>query len=279
MSEVEPGFGGVIGRTYRESTPWWPEPVRAPEGAPNIVFIVLDDVGFAHLGCYGSDIETPTMDRLAANGLRYTNFHTTAMCSPTRACLLTGRNHHAAGVGAVAEYAVGFPGYHGFLTKRAATLAEVLGPRGYSTFAVGKWHLMPLRDATAAGPFDYWPVRRGFDRWYGFPGGYTDQWYPELYEDDHAVEPPATPEEGYHLSEDLVDRAIGYVRDQQSVTPVRRKSSSKAAATSGSLPGSTCWRLMMRVTREPKDRNMWTNSTPVTPEPMTTRCSGSSGGG
>ena len=218
---VEPGFGGVIGRTYRESTPWWPEPARAPEGAPNVVFVVLDDVGFAHLGCYGSDVETPTMDRLAGNGLRYTNFHTTAMCSPTRAALLTGRNHHAAGVGAVAEYAVGFPGYQGFLTKRAATLAEVLGPRGYSTFAVGKWHLMPLRDATAAGPFDYWPVRRGFDRWYGFPGGYTDQWSPELYEDDHAVEPPATPEEGYHLSEDLVDRAIGYVRDQQSVAPER----------------------------------------------------------
>ena len=221
MSDGEPGFGGVIGRTYRDSTPWWPEPVRAPKGAPNVVFVVLDDVGFAHLGCYGSDVETPTMDRLAANGLRYTNFHTTAMCSPTRAALLTGRNHHAAGVGAVAEYAVGFPGYQGFLTKRAATLAEVLGPRGYSTFAVGKWHLMPLRDATAAGPFDYWPVRRGFDRWYGFPGGYTDQWHPELYEDDHAVEPPATPEQGYHLSEDLVDRAIGYVRDQQSVAPER----------------------------------------------------------
>ncbi len=221
MLEGEPGFGGVIGRTYRESTPWWPEPVRATEGAPNVVFVVLDDVGFAHLRCYGSDIETPTMDRLAAGGLRYTNFHTTAMCSPTRACLLTGRNHHAAGVGAVAEYAVGFPGYQGFLTKRAATLAEILGPRGYSTFAVGKWHLMPLRDATAAGPFDYWPTRRGFDRWYGFPGGYTDQWYPELYEDDHGVEPPATPEEGYHLSEDLVDRAIGFVRDQQAVAPER----------------------------------------------------------
>jgi arylsulfatase A-like enzyme len=221
MGDVEPGFRGTIGRTYKDSTPWWPEPARAPEGAPNVVFVVLDDVGFAHLGCYGSDISTPNMDRLAAGGLRYTNFHTTAMCSPTRASLLTGRNHHAAGVGTVGEYATGFPGYRNHLSKRAATLAEMLSPHGYSSFAVGKWHLMPLRDATAAGPFDYWPTRRGFDRWYGFPGGYTDQWYPELYEDNRAVEPPKTPEEGYHLSEDLVDRAIGMVRDQQAVAPER----------------------------------------------------------
>ena len=161
MTDAASTFGGQIGRTYHESTPWWPEPTRAPAGSPNIVFIVLDDVGFAHLGCYGSDIATPNMDRLAAGGLRYTGFHTTAMCSPTRASLLSGRQHHAAGVGAVAEFAVGFPGYQGALTKRAATLAEMLGPRGYSTLAVGKWHLMPLRDATAAGPFDYWPTRRG----------------------------------------------------------------------------------------------------------------------
>src|SRR6187401_1484926 len=133
MTGGEQSFGGQIGRTYRESMPWWPEPVRAPDGSPNIVFVVLDDVGFAHLGCYGSDIATPNMDRLAAGGLRYTGFHTTAMCSPTRAALLSGRQHHAAGVGAVAEFAVGFPGYKGALTKRAATLAEVLGPRGYST--------------------------------------------------------------------------------------------------------------------------------------------------
>jgi len=117
MAGQEQPFGGQIGRTYRESTPWWPDPVRAPADALNIVYIVLDDVGFAHLGCYGSDIATPNMDRLAAGGLRYTGFHTTAMCSPTRAALLTGRNHHAAGVGAVAEFAVGFPGYQGSLTK------------------------------------------------------------------------------------------------------------------------------------------------------------------
>src|SRR5438045_9760858 len=116
-------FGGRTGRTYRESVPWWPEPVRAPAAAPNIAYIVLDDVGFAHLGCYGSDIATPNLDRLAANGLRYTGFHTTAMCSPTRAALLTGRNHHAAGIGIVGELATGFPGYGGALSKRTATLA------------------------------------------------------------------------------------------------------------------------------------------------------------
>ena len=215
----EQAFGGQIGRTYRESTPWWPDPVRAPEGAPNVVFVILDDVGFAHLGCYGSDIATPTMDRLAAGGLRYTGFHTTAMCSPTRAALLSGRNHHAAGVGAVAEFAVGFPGYQGALTKRAATLGEMLGPLGYSTLAVGKWHVMPLRDATAAGPFDYWPTQRGFDRWYGFPGGYTDSWHPELYDGTNAVEVAGGA--GYHLTDDLIDHAIEYVRDQQGADPDR----------------------------------------------------------
>jgi arylsulfatase A-like enzyme len=219
MSSGEPVFGGAIGRTYRESTPWWPQLATAPEGAPNVVFVVLDDVGFAHLGCYGSNIETPNMDRLAAGGLRYTNFHTTAMCSPTRASLLTGRNHHAVGVGTVAEYATGYPGYQGHLSKRAATLAEMLGEHGYSSFALGKWHLMPLRDATPAGPFDYWPTQRGFDRWYGFPGGYTDQWHPELFEDNHPIDHPDRPD--YHVSEDLVDRAIGLVRDQKASGPER----------------------------------------------------------
>jgi arylsulfatase len=215
MPSGEPVFDGVIGRTYQESTPSWPQPVSAPAGAPNVVFILLDDVGFAHLGCYGSTIETPNMDRLANGGLRYTNFHTTAMCSPTRAALMTGRNHHAAGLGIVTEFATGYPGYAGRLTKRAATLAEMLRPQGYNTFVVGKWHLMPLREATAAGPFDAWPLQRGFDRWYGFPAGYTDQWSPELCEGNEIIETPRRP--GYHVSDDLVDHAIQYVRDQQSV--------------------------------------------------------------
>ncbi|MFN8525317.1 MAG: sulfatase-like hydrolase/transferase [Chloroflexota bacterium] len=208
---------GVIGRTYHTSVPWWPEPVSASPGAPNVVIVLLDDVGFAHFGCYGSSIKTPSLDRLAAGGLRYTNFHTTAMCSPTRASLLSGRNHHAAGLGVVCEYATGFPGYRGRLDKRAGTLAEMLRPHGYNTMAVGKWHLMPLRDASAAGPFDYWPQQRGFDRWYGFATGYTDQWNPELYDGNQPVDKPSRP--GYHLTEDLTDRAISYVRDQKSAAP------------------------------------------------------------
>ncbi len=211
------GFRGVIGRTYRDSTPDWPRPAKAPDGAPNVVFIVLDDAGFGHLGCYGSDIATPNLDRLAANGLRYTNFHTTAMCSPTRACLLTGRNHHAVGMGIIAEWQTGFPAYAGRLSKRAATLAEMLHEHGYNSFAVGKWHLMPMEDATAAGPFDFWPQQRGFDRWYGFHGALADSWHPELFDGNRPIDGPKG--DGYHLTEDLVDRSIGYVRDQQSAAP------------------------------------------------------------
>ena len=184
---------------------------------PNVVFVVLDDVGFAQFGCYGSDIPTPTFDALAAGGLRYANFHVSPMCSPTRASLLTGRNHHAVGLGAVAEFATTAPGYTGRLSRRAATLAEMLRPHGYNSVALGKWHLMPLREATAAGPFDAWPLQRGFDRWYGFPSGFADQWHPELFEDNHSVPIPSRP--GYHLSEDLVDRAIANLRDQQAASP------------------------------------------------------------
>jgi arylsulfatase A-like enzyme len=221
VASEETAFGGVIGRTYRDSRPWWPDEAGPPDGAPNVAFIVLDDVGFADLGCYGSEIRTPTMDRLAAGGLRYTNFHTTAMCSPTRACLLTGRNAHSVGMGIIAEWSTGFPAYRGRLSRRAATLAEVLGANGYSTFAAGKWHLMPMDDATAAGPFDDWPIRRGFDRWYGFHGALANSWHPELFEDNHAIDPPAAPEDGYHLTDDLVDRSIGMIRDRQAVAPER----------------------------------------------------------
>ena len=215
----EPAFGGVIGRDFRDSTPWWPEPTRAPADAPNVVFLVLDDVGFADLGCYGSEIETPSIDRLAAGGLRYANFHTTAMCSPTRASLLTGRNAHSVGMGIIAEWSTGFPAYRGRVTRGAANLAEILREAGYSTFAVGKWHLMPMEEATAAGPFRDWPLNRGFDRWYGFHGALADSWHPELFEDNHAIDAPS--QDGYHLSEDLVDRACQMVRDQQAVAPER----------------------------------------------------------
>jgi arylsulfatase len=209
--ESEEQFKGSIGRTYRDSTPWWPAPAAAPSTAPNVVFIVLDDVGFSDLGCFGSEIATPRMDALAAGGLRYNNFHVTAMCSPTRACLLTGRNAHSVGVGAIAEWSTGFPGYQGRISKQAATIAEMLAENSYGTYAIGKWHLSNLANYGVAGPHEHWPLGRGFSRWYGFLGGYVDHWNPDLHEDNHPVR--HEPRDGYHLSEDLVDHAIGQVRD------------------------------------------------------------------
>jgi arylsulfatase len=210
-------FHGFIGRTHQDSTPWWPKRVTPAPDAPNIVLLVLDDVGFAQLGCYGSDIRTPCIDALAANGLRYTNFHATAMCSPTRAALLTGRQHHAAGMGSIVEWCTGYPGYQGQVTRKAATLAEMLRLHGYNTHALGKWHLMRMTDATAAGPFDYWPLSRGFDRYYGFLSSLTDHWNPELFCDNHAIRRPDRPD--YHLSADLIDQAIACIRDQQCASP------------------------------------------------------------
>ena len=211
----------VIGRTVSESTPWWPEPVMPPTSAPNVVVILLDDTGFAHLSSFGSMMPTPNFDRLADNGLRYTNFHTTALCSPTRACLLTGRNHHSVGMRALSNFDTGYPNMRGRIAASAGTIAEMLNGEGYSTFCVGKWHLAPMREASAAGPFTDWPLQRGFDRYYGFMQGETDQFHPELYEDNRLTEPPASPEEGYHVSEDLVDQAIGMLRAKQSMVPER----------------------------------------------------------
>ena len=210
-------FKGHIGSTYHESEPWWPETTKSPKNAPNILFIVLDDVGFAQLGCYGSTIKTPFIDKIAANGIRYNNFHTTAMCSPTRASLLTGRNHHSVGMGAIVEWSTGFPGYTGQVDKSAGTIAEMLGPYGYNNFAVGKWHMMRMTDATAIGPFDYWPLGRGFDRYYGFLSSHADHWNPELFEDNKPIKKPNIKE--YHLSEDLAEQAIQMIKSQKSVSP------------------------------------------------------------
>lgn len=212
-------FQGTIGRTFSESRGWWPERPRAPEGAPNVVVIVLDDVGYAQLGPYGSDIATPTFDGLVAGGLRYANFHTTALCSPTRACLLTGRNHHSNGMARVVELASGFPGYNAHIPKENGFLSEVLRGAGYATFAVGKWHLAPGTEMAAGSPRDKWPLGRGFDRYYGFLGGETDQFHPELVSDNTPVSPPRTPEEGYHLTEDLVDHAVRFVSDLRGADP------------------------------------------------------------
>jgi arylsulfatase A-like enzyme len=216
---TEQPFEGVIGRTLEESTPWWPPLPVAPDGAPNVVIVLLDDVGYAQFGCYGSDIATPTFDRLAANGLRYSNFHTTALCSPTRAALLTGRNHHTNGMGRVVEIATGFPGYDATVPKDSGFLSEILLRNGYATFAVGKWHLAPAGEMAMGGPKDKWPLGRGFERFYGFLGGETDQFHPDLTYDNHQIDPPRTPDEGYHLTDDLVDQATLFIKDLRAVAP------------------------------------------------------------
>lgn len=212
-------FHGQIGRTYNESEPWWPEETRAPEDAPNVLMIVLDDVGFGQLGCYGGLIDTPNIDRLAENGLQYNNFHTTAICSPTRSCLMTGRNHHSNGMAGITEITTGFPGYDGHIPHENGFLPEMLGEQGYSTHALGKWHLSPVEANSAAGPYDEWPLGRGFERFYGFLGADSDQYTPPLIYDNHQVEPPATPEEGYHFTEDIAARAIEFMTDAKQVNP------------------------------------------------------------
>jgi arylsulfatase A-like enzyme len=221
LNEYKPGtaFSGVIGRTFDQSEPAWPEPLRAKEGAPNVLFIVLDDTGFGQLGCYGSPIETPNMDALAQSGLLYNNMHTTALCSPTRTCILTGRNHHSNAMACITEGSTGYPGANGNIPFENGFLSEMLLQHGYNTYAIGKWHLTPADQISAAGPYDRWPLGRGFERYYGFLGGETHQYYPELVYDNHQVEPPKTPEDEYHVTEDLVDKAIGFIADAKQVAP------------------------------------------------------------
>ena len=219
-SPNEPGFGGHIARTYQESTPWWPDP-PAGLGGTNVVMIVLDDTGFAHFGCYGSELATPNIDLLAAGGLRYTSFHTTALCSPSRAALLTGRNPHAVGMRGVSNWNTGFPHMRGGISPRAATVAEMLRKHGYATYAAGKWHLAPMEECSAAGPHHNWPVQKGFDRFYGFLQGETDQFHPELTSDNGHIDPPAGPDDGYHVSEDVVDKTMSWVNDLKAIRPDR----------------------------------------------------------
>jgi arylsulfatase len=214
-------FEGRIGRTVAESEPWWPSRPHPGEEAPNVIIILFDDMGFSHLGCFGSTLSTPNIDALAADGLRFTNFHVTPLCSPTRAALLTGRNHHAVGMRHISNFNSGFPHMRGHIANEATTIAETLRESGYATFALGKWHLCPMADASAAGPFDQWPLQRGFDRFYGFLDGETDQFHPELVYDNHWIDPPAGPDEGYHLSEDLVNKGIEFMHDSVSLRPDR----------------------------------------------------------
>jgi len=221
LKEYKPGsaFNGVIGRTADVSKPAWPEPNRAKKGSPNVLFIVIDDTGFGHLGCYGSPINTPNLDALAADGLRYSNMHTTALCSPSRVCMITGRNHHSNGMACITEGAMGYPGSNGYIPFENGFLSEILQQRGYNTYAIGKWHLTPAEATSAAGPYDRWPLGRGFERYYGFLGGDTHQYYPELVSDNHQVEPEKTPEEGYHLSQDLAEKAKAMIADSKQVAP------------------------------------------------------------
>lgn len=184
-----------------------------------MLFIVLDDTGFGHLGCYGSPIRTPNIDALAADGLRYSNMHTTALCSPSRSCMLTGRNHHSNGMSCITEGSTGFPGGNGIIPFENGFLSEILLQQGYNTYAVGKWHLTPAEQVSAAGPYDRWPLGRGFERYFGFLGGDTHQYYPELVRDNCQVEPERTPEEGYHLTPDLVEKARSMIADAKQVAP------------------------------------------------------------
>ena len=215
-------FGAAtIGTTYKDSRPDYPRLQKAPEGAPNVVLVLLDDVGFAWPSTYGGLVRTPTADRLAGIGLTYCQFHTTALCAPTRAALLTGRNHHTVSTGVVAEMATGYPGYSGILPRSTATIAEMLSPNGYATAWFGKNHNVPDSHTSAAGPFDHWPIRRGFDYFYGFVGGETDQFYPALFRNTTPVDVPRTPEQGYQLTTDLADDCVQWMRTQKAIAPDR----------------------------------------------------------
>lgn len=210
-------FPGRIGTTVAESEAWWPEQQAVDGSQPNILMVILDDTGWSDFGCFGSEINTSAIDGLAGEGLRYTNFHVTPLCSPTRASLLTGRNHHSVGMRFLADADTGFPNSRGCVRPDVPMLPEILRRNGYGTYLAGKWHLAPLNELTPAGPFHNWPLNRGFDRFYGFLDGCTDQYSPELVADNHSIEPPAR--EGYHLSEDLAQQSIRFLKDHTTYRP------------------------------------------------------------
>lgn len=212
-------FNGKIGKTYDQSKSDYPQPIKAPAGAPNVVVIMLDDLGFGQAGRFGGLIPTPNMDKLASRGVTYNNFHTTGISSPTRAALLTGRNHHQVGFGTITELSTGFPAYSTIWPKSVASIAEVLKDNGYSTSAYGKWHNTPDWETSPAGPFEQWPTGLGFQHFYGFHGGETSQWEPQLFNDTTPVELTKKPKDGYQLNEDLVDNAIHWIDQQKSINP------------------------------------------------------------
>ena len=215
------GFKGVIKLDVRDSKPDWEPytPKKAPPGSPNILIVLYDDTGLASWSAYGGRIQMPTLDKLAANGLTYSQWHTCALCSPTRSTFLTGRNHHLNGCASITEGANGFPGQHARIPAQCATVAQILQDNGWSTFWLGKNHNVPEQDVASGASRKEWPLGMGFDRYYGFLGGETSQWYPDLVEDNRFIEAPGTPEQGYHLSKDLADQAISMIRDQKASNP------------------------------------------------------------
>jgi arylsulfatase A-like enzyme len=215
---VDEEFGGVIGTTFKESKEWWPEKKKAPDGAPNVIYFLIDDAGYGTSSAFGGLMETPTLDSLANHGLRYTNFHTTSICSPTRAALLTGRNSHSVHMGLFPVTAKGFPGYDGRLPDDKATIAQILLENQYSTYAVGKYHLTPINEITSVGPFDRWPTGRGFEHFYGWHLGHTDQYHPNLYEDNNVIDVEPNTK---HVTTLLADKAIKYIANQRSLAPER----------------------------------------------------------
>jgi arylsulfatase A-like enzyme len=214
-------FTGTVSVDIRDSMPDWSpfEPPRAPAGSPSVVYVVLDDVGFAAMSCYGGPIETPNIDRIAAAGVRYTQWHTTALCSPTRSCLLTGRNHTRNSMACITEAASGFPNASGTIPPENGMISEILSERGWNTYIVGKWHLCPTVEMNLAATRRNWPTGRGFERFYGFLGAETNQWYPDLVYDNHPVDQPRSPEDGYHFTADITDKAIEFIKDARAVAP------------------------------------------------------------
>ncbi|SFJ63502.1 arylsulfatase [Planctomicrobium piriforme] len=215
----DPPFKGKIEETIKDSIPDYPQAVKPPAGAPNVLIILLDDVGFGMTGTFGGPVPTPNLDKLAANGLKYNRFHTTALCSPTRAALLAGRNHHSVGTGVIIEMGTGFPGYTGIIPRDTALVSQILADNGYATAAFGKWHNTPETEISPAGPFDRWPTGMGFNNFYGFNQGETNQYHPTLYRNVKPVNPPKTPEQGYHFTTDMTDETIAWIHNVGSASP------------------------------------------------------------
>ncbi|MGI9272277.1 MAG: arylsulfatase [Woeseiaceae bacterium] len=216
----DPEFKGKIEISLQDSTPDWPEAVKPPEGAPNVLIIMGDDVGFGHMGSFGGPAETPTFDSIARQGLRFNNFHMTPVCAASRAALITGRNAHSVGMGMVPEFAAGYPGYNASYPRSAADVLQILRLNGYGSAWIGKSDATPIHEITTAGPFTRWPTR-GADYFYGFFGPGVSQWYPPLWENTRPVRPPKTPEEGYIFEADMADKAIGFIQQNRTIHPDR----------------------------------------------------------